>query len=78
MFMEHHEPITIGAHAWTCAGAIIVPGVIIGDRTLVAAGAAVTRDVPPGTRVGGVPAKPIDGVPADKNPFRVAAPSYPQ
>jgi acetyltransferase-like isoleucine patch superfamily enzyme len=39
--------------------AIVMPGVTIGPNAVVAAGSVVTRDVAPGTVVGGVPAKPI-------------------
>jgi acetyltransferase-like isoleucine patch superfamily enzyme len=42
--------------------AIVLPGVTIGPRAIVAAGAVVTRDVAPGDIVGGVPAKPISRV----------------
>lgn len=40
-------------------GAIVMPGVTIGPNSIVAAGALITKDVPPGTVVGGVPGKAI-------------------
>jgi len=50
------EPITIEADVWIGASATIVPGVTVGHDSVVAAGAVVTRDVPPRTLVGGNPA----------------------
>ena len=53
------EPIEIGEGVWIGARAIILPGVTIGAGAVVAAGALVTKDVPPDTLVAGVPAKPV-------------------
>ena len=52
-------PIHIGSKVWIGAGAIVLPGVTIGDGAIVSAGAVVTKDVPENTIVGGVPAKPM-------------------
>lgn len=51
--------VVIGKDVWIGAHATILAGVKIGDKAVVGAGAVVTKDVPPGTVVGGVPAKPI-------------------
>ena len=53
------KPISIGNHVWICAKATILKGVTIGDGAIVAAGAVVTKDVPPYTLVGGNPARVI-------------------
>ena len=53
----HPAPIRIGNKVWIGANATVLPGVTIGDRSVVAAGAVVTKDVPADTIVGGVPAK---------------------
>ena len=46
-------------NAWIGAGAVILPGVTVGENAIVAAGAVVSKDVPDNTIVGGVPAKVI-------------------
>lgn len=51
--------VTIGNGVYIGAGAIILPGVTIGQNSVVAAGAVVTRDVPPRTVVAGVPARVV-------------------
>ncbi len=56
---NHYAPIRVGAHAWIGSNATILPGVTIGAWSVVAAGAVVTKDVPPMTVVGGVPARII-------------------
>jgi acetyltransferase-like isoleucine patch superfamily enzyme len=52
-------PIVIEDHVWIGTGAVITQGVTIGAGAVVAAGAVVTRDVPSGTMVAGVPAQVI-------------------
>lgn len=53
------KPINIGKGAWLGARCTILPGVVIGEGSVIAAGALVTKNVAPHTLVGGVPAKPI-------------------
>lgn len=52
-------PIHIKKNAWIGAGAIILPGVTVGENSIVAAGAVVSTNVPDNTIVGGIPAKVI-------------------
>lgn len=52
-------PIIVRARAFIGARAFVLPGVIIGEDTVVGAGSVVTRDVAPGCRVAGNPAKLI-------------------
>lgn len=51
--------IEIGSNVWIGRGAIILPGVRIGDRAVIAANSVVNIDVPPDALVGGVPARVI-------------------
>jgi acetyltransferase-like isoleucine patch superfamily enzyme len=53
------KPILIKRNAWIGAGATILPGVTVGENSVVAAGAVVSKDVPSNTVVGGIPAKKI-------------------
>jgi Acetyltransferase (isoleucine patch superfamily) len=55
--LERALPVTIGADVWIGGGAIVLPGVTIGDGAIIGAGSVVTRDVPPGARVVGNPAR---------------------
>lgn len=58
------KPIDIARNVWIAAGATIMGGVAVGENSVVAAGAVVTKDVPPDTLVGGNPAaviRTIDG-----------------
>jgi len=56
------KPIVVKRNAWIGAAATILPGVTIGENSVVAAGAVVTTDVPPNTIVAGVPAKFIRNI----------------
>ncbi len=56
------KSIVVKKNAWIGAGAVILPGVTIGENSIVAAGAVVTQDVPSNTIVGGVPAKHIKNI----------------
>ena len=53
------SPVVVKRNAWIGASATILPGVTIGENSVVAAGAVVTSDVQPNTIVGGVPARII-------------------
>ncbi|MDR7044568.1 acetyltransferase-like isoleucine patch superfamily enzyme [Dyadobacter sp. BE34] len=53
------KPVHIKRNAWIGAGATILPGVTVGENAVVAAGAVVSRDVPPNSVVAGIPAKVI-------------------
>ena len=56
------KPIVIKRNAWIGAAATILPGVTIGENSVVAAGALVIADVPPNIVVGGIPAKNIKNI----------------
>jgi len=55
--LEFGRPVRIGCNVWIGGGAIILPGLTIGDEALIGAGSVVTRDVPAGTTVAGNPAR---------------------
>ena len=55
---EHiYQKVTIGSLVWIGGGSIICPGINIGEKSVVAAGSVVTKDVPSGVLVGGNPAR---------------------
>lgn len=56
---KNSAPVHIGDHCWLCTGCTIMPGVTIGEGSVVAANATVTKDVPPRSLVVGSPAKVI-------------------
>ena len=56
---DNKGDIVVGNDVWIGYEAVILAGVTIGDGAIIGARAVVTKDVPPYTIVGGVPAKPI-------------------
>lgn len=44
--MQYNMPVRIGRNCWLGAGVIVLPGVSIGDNTVIGAGSVVTRDMP--------------------------------
>jgi maltose O-acetyltransferase len=56
---EYGKPVTIGSDVWVGGGAIILPGVQIGDRAVIGAGSVVTRDVPAGVFAAGNPCRVV-------------------
>ncbi|HEX9038991.1 MAG TPA: sugar O-acetyltransferase [Ktedonobacterales bacterium] len=61
--LEAARPITIGDNVWLGGGVIILPGVSIGENTVVGAGAVVTRDLPANVVAVGNPARVIRPLP---------------
>jgi len=59
IYHEGPKKVTIKRGAWIATSAVILPGVTVGEGAIVAAGAVVSRDVPPYTMVAGNPARPI-------------------
>jgi maltose O-acetyltransferase len=55
--LENGRPISIGRNVWIGGGAIILPGITVGDDSIIAAGSVVTKDVPAGATVLGNPAR---------------------
>jgi maltose O-acetyltransferase len=62
--IQSGRPVTIGSNVWIGGGAIILPGVHIGDDAIIGAGSVVTHDVPAGATIAGNPARPVGDWPA--------------
>jgi maltose O-acetyltransferase len=56
---ESAKPVTIGSDVWVGGGAILLPGVTVGSRTVIGAGSVVTADVPDGVLAAGNPCRVI-------------------
>ena len=60
---ETRTGVTVGTNVWVGANCVLLPGVTIGDNSLIAAGSVVSRDVPPNEIWGGVPARKLKDIP---------------
>ena len=52
---EYGIPVTIGNNVWIGGNTVVVPGVNIGDNTVIGAGSVVTKDIPSGVVAAGNP-----------------------
>lgn len=57
--LEFAKPVTIGSDVWIGGGAIICPGVTIGNRSVIGAGSVVTKDIPDNVFAAGNPCRVI-------------------
>lgn len=55
--LEFGRPVRIGSDVWIGGGAILLPGITVGNGAVIGAGSVVTRDVAPGVTVAGNPAR---------------------
>jgi maltose O-acetyltransferase len=55
--LEFGRPVRIGRNVWIGGGAILLPGITVGDDSIIGSGSVVTRDVAPGATVVGNPAR---------------------
>lgn len=56
------SPVVVENDVWIGCGCRVLAGVHLGSRSIIAAGAVVTKDVPPRTIAGGVPARPLKSI----------------
>lgn len=64
---EFGKPITIGSDVWIGGGAVLCPGITIGDRTVIGAGSVVTKDLPADVFAAGNPCRVIRAIDQDAN-----------
>jgi len=56
---EYGKPVEIGSDVWVGGGALVLPGVRIGARSIIGAGSVVTRDIPEAVLAAGNPCRVI-------------------
>lgn len=70
--LEYAFPIHIGNNVWIGGHTTVLPGVTIGDGTVIGAGSVVTKDIPSGVLAAGNPCKVIRKLtPADKEKYKI-------
>ena len=57
--LQYNLPVHIGKNCWIGSGAMIMPGITIGDNTVIGAGSVVTKDMPAGVVACGNPCRPV-------------------
>lgn len=60
---EYGKPVRIGEDVWIGAGALVLPGVTVGDRAVIGAGSVVTRDIPADVFAAGNPCRVVRKLP---------------
>lgn len=63
--LEYAYPITVGNNVWIGARVSVLPGVAIGDNTVIGAGSVVTRDIPSGVIAVGNPCRVVRAITAE-------------
>lgn len=66
--LESGSPVTIGDDVWVGGGAILCPGVTIGDRSVIGAGSVVTKDIPEDSLAAGNPCRVIRSLKPSESP----------
>lgn len=69
---EYALPITVGNRVWIGGNTVVMPGVTIGDDTVIGAGSVVTKDIPAGVLAFGNPCRVVRAItPGEKEKYRV-------
>lgn len=61
------EPVVIKRGAWVTVNCVVLPGVTIGENSIIAAGSVVNKDIPPSVIAGGIPARVIRNIESGEN-----------
>ena len=64
-WLVYHKPITVGDNVWFGAGVIVMPGVTIGNRSVIGAGSIVTKDIPSDVVAAGNPCRVLRPITED-------------